>query len=132
MSYAGALERGRRARAVQPFYEQAWFGPRTSTYTDQLGFSREARLDPPPSTLGGFQFYKPSDAPTPLPGPMPQLPPEVLEQIRREEQARKTRLAYGMPPAGPANLASYGVGQLQNYGVGALSAYQPLESLRRR
>lgn len=134
MAYADALVRAQRAKAMRAFYEPGWFGaPGPIAYTDPLGFSREASRDALPPTMGGFEYFKPSDAPPALPGQSgPAVPPEVLAQIQREKRARDTRKAYSAPPPGIGNLENYGVGQLQNYGVGALQAYQPLESLRRR
>lgn len=135
MSYEAALERSKRARAMRSFYEPAWFGEQTTSYTDPLGFSREVRTQPLPPTMGGFTYVKPSDAPTPMAnqpkGAGLTLPPEVLERIQAEERARKTRAAYSAPAVGPANLANYGTGALQGYGVGALQNYG-LNALRRR
>lgn len=140
MAYADAFERAkeraRRADKMRAFYEPGFFGAQTSSYDDPLGFSREVRQDPLPSTMGGFTYFKPSDAPPPLAsqpsGAGSTLPPEVLARIQAEDRAKRTRTAYSAPPIGPQNLSNYGIGQLRNYGVGALAAYSPLASLRRR
>ena len=138
---SGYADAYKRARAMQAFYQPAYFGQPETTYTDPLGTQTfTSPAGPAPTTMGGFS-YQPTLSDDELMAPywgsgsvgdiMASretfgAPDEFLARQQAAQSGARTAqhkalaLAPPRPTYGVAQLQNYGVGALNNYGVGAL------------